>query len=168
MLAAAAVHPFSSPAGELNQFERYGHTLAEYGPVARRQLVCALHVHVAVGSADETLAVYNAARSYLPLIAGLAANGPIYAGADTGLASVRPKLCELLPRQGVPPALGSWEELAAAYRWGAAAGDIRRAAYVVVGAAPAPRLRDARVPGPGCPEHGRRRGGDSRAGAGAG
>ena len=35
-----------------------------------RQLVCALHVHVAVGDADTALAVYNAARSYLPLIAG--------------------------------------------------------------------------------------------------
>ena len=83
--------------------ERYEHTLAEYAPVARRQLVCALQVHVGIGDAARALSVYNVARSYLPLIAALAANAPYYEGRDTGLASVRPKLAELLPRQGVPP-----------------------------------------------------------------
>jgi carboxylate-amine ligase len=38
------------------------------------------------------------------------------------LASVRPKLCDILPRQGVPPAMSSWEELDTALRWGEAAG----------------------------------------------
>src|SRR2546423_1144476 len=43
-----------------------------------------------------------------------------YEGRDAGLASARPKLCELLPRQGVPPAITSWEEHADALAWGAA------------------------------------------------
>src|SRR5205823_2297714 len=43
-------------------------------------------------------------------------------GRDTGLASVRAKLGQLLPRQGVPPALESWEDYAAALGWGAASG----------------------------------------------
>lgn len=119
---AAAVHPFSPGSGELNQLERYEHTIIEFGPVARRQLVCALQVHVAVPGADRALAVYNAARSYLPLIAALAANGPFYEGRDSELASVRPKLSELLPRQGVPPAIASWEQYAEALAWGAASG----------------------------------------------
>jgi carboxylate-amine ligase len=34
-------------------------------------------------------------------------------GATAGLASVRPKLADLLPRQGVPPAIASWEAHAA-------------------------------------------------------
>jgi carboxylate-amine ligase len=38
------------------------------------------------------------------------------------LASIRPKLGELLPRQGIPPAFGSWAEYAAALRWGADSG----------------------------------------------
>ncbi len=50
--------------------------VAEYGDVARAQLVCALQVHVAVGSAERTLAVYNALRGYLPELAALAANSP--------------------------------------------------------------------------------------------
>ncbi len=120
--AAAGVHPFSVGVGELNQLPRYARTIQAYGPIAARQLVCALQVHVAVADADQALAVYNAARSYLPLLAALSANAPFYEGRDTGLASVRPKLCELLPRQGVPPALESWEAYAAAFRWGAASG----------------------------------------------
>jgi carboxylate-amine ligase len=121
-LAAAGVHPSSPGLGELNRLERYQRTIREYGSLARRQLVCALQVHVSVGEPDGALAAYNAARSYLPLLAALAANAPFYEGRDTGLASVRPKLAELLPRQGVPPAINSWEELADAFRWGAASG----------------------------------------------
>jgi carboxylate-amine ligase len=120
--ASAGAHPFSPGFGTLNELPRYEHTISEYGAVARRQLVCALQVHVAVGSADVALAVYNASRSYLPLLAALAANAPFYEGRDTGLASVRPKLGGLLPRQGVPPVLSSWEEYADSLRWGAAAG----------------------------------------------
>lgn len=120
--AGAGVHPFSPGVGKLNQGERYEHTFRAYGSIARRQLVCGLQVHVAVGDAELALLVYNAARSFLPVLAALAANAPFYEGHDTGLASVRPKLCDLLPRQGVPPALGSWEEFADALRWGRASG----------------------------------------------
>jgi carboxylate-amine ligase len=121
-LAAAGVHPFAAPLGELSPGRRYELTSGEYGALARAQLVCALQVHVAVGGADRTLAVYNALRAHLPELAALAASGPFLAGWDTGLASVRPKLSELLPRQGVPPVLPSWEAYVEALRWGAAAG----------------------------------------------
>jgi carboxylate-amine ligase len=120
--AAAGVHPFAAAEGVLNPGPRYELTADEYGRIARRQLVCALQVHVAVGGADRSLAVYNALRSYLPELAALAANAPYYEGADTGLASIRPKISELLPRQGVPPALETWEDFAAELGWGAAAG----------------------------------------------
>jgi carboxylate-amine ligase len=120
--AGAGVHPFSRGIGELHRIPRYAGIVREYGSIAARQLVCALQVHVSVGSADRALAVYNALRGYLPLLAALAANAPFYEGADSGLASVRPKLCELLPRQGVPPAIESWEAYAEMLRWGARAG----------------------------------------------
>jgi carboxylate-amine ligase len=86
--------------------------------------VFGLQVHVAIRGADRALAVYNGMRSYLPELLALSANSPFYAGEDTGLAAVRPKLCELLPRQGVPPALESWDAYAEALRWGARAGGV--------------------------------------------
>jgi carboxylate-amine ligase len=119
--AAAGVHPFAAPEGTLNRGARYDRAAAEFGPIARRQLVCALQVHVAVGGAERTLAVYNALRGQLPALAALAANAPVYQGRDSGLASVRPKISDLLPRQGIPPAFASWEALADELRWGAAA-----------------------------------------------
>jgi carboxylate-amine ligase len=113
-LAGAGLHPFAAPLGVLNDGARYARIVAEYGDVARAQLVFALQVHVCVRGADRALAVHNALRGELPLIAALAANAPLHAGRDTGMASARPPICSLLPRQGVPPVLPSWEAYARA------------------------------------------------------
>jgi carboxylate-amine ligase len=117
-LAGAGTHPFADPEGELIDEPKYAHLIEEFPWVLPRQLVFGLHVHVAVRGADRALAVHNALRSYLPELAALAGNAPLHAGRDTGLASLRPKICDLLPRQGVPPAWGSWEERAEFERWG--------------------------------------------------
>jgi len=114
---AAGVHPLGPALGALNAGGRYDEILARYGDVARSQLVCALQVHVAVGSADGTLAVYNALRGHLPELAALAANAPFHAGRATGYASVRPLIGGLLPRQGVPPPIPSWDAFAEMLRW---------------------------------------------------
>jgi carboxylate-amine ligase len=117
-VGGGGIHPFAAGEGELNGGERYDAIAAEFGTIARRQLVFGLHVHVAVGGADRSLAVYNAVREHLPALAALGSASPFYEGRDTGLASVRPKVCDLLPRQGVPPAVPSWEALAEAFAWG--------------------------------------------------
>ncbi len=112
--AAAGAHPTAGPLGALSPGERYERTLREFGPLGRAQLVAALQVHVRVPGADRALAVHDALRAFLPELAALAANAAHWAGRDTGLASVRPKLSDLLPRQGIPPALGTWDAYAAA------------------------------------------------------
>jgi carboxylate-amine ligase len=116
-VAGAGAHPFAAGVGPLNPGARYEAIGAEYATVANRQLVFGLHVHVAVAGADRALAVYNALRSHLPDLAALAANAPFYEGRDSGLASVRSRISGLLPRQGVPPALPSFEAYAEALRW---------------------------------------------------
>src|SRR3954447_19822236 len=121
-IGAAGVHPFAAGEGVLNSGPRYDHMPAEYGYIARRQLVASLQVHVAVGGAERTLAVYNSLRSFLPEIAALAANAAWYEGRDSGMASVRPLLCALLPRQGMPPAIATWDDFAATLGWGRTAG----------------------------------------------
>jgi carboxylate-amine ligase len=121
-LAASGTHPFAAPLGELNRGEHYDALSARYGDVARRQQVYALQIHVAPGSAGAGLAVYNALRGYLPELIALAANSPFHGGGDTGHAVYRAKLAELLPRQGVPPALESWDDYAAQLGWGQSTG----------------------------------------------
>jgi glutamate---cysteine ligase / carboxylate-amine ligase len=122
--AVAGVHPFAAGEGILNTGGRYDTIAAEYASVARRQLVASLQVHVAVGGADRSLAVYDALRCHLPELAALAANAPFYEGADSGLASVRPGICVQLPRQGVPPPIESWEQFAAELGWGRQSGTV--------------------------------------------
>jgi carboxylate-amine ligase len=124
LLAGAGGHPFAALEGVLNGGERYEEMEREFGVIARRQLVFGLHVHVCVRGADRVVAVHDALRSYLPELAALAANAPFQAGRDSGLASVRPTLSGLLPRQGVPPALGSLDAFAADLEWGARAGRV--------------------------------------------
>jgi carboxylate-amine ligase len=124
LLGGAGLHPFAPVEGVLNAGERYDELQREYGAVARRQLVFAFQVHVAVGGADRTLAVYNALRSQLPEIAALAANAPFHAGRDTGFASFRPIVAGMLPRQGTPPPIPSWEAWAEDLSWGARTGRV--------------------------------------------
>ncbi|WP_445148734.1 carboxylate-amine ligase [Baekduia sp. Peel2402] len=117
-LAGGGVHPFAAGLGAVAPGARYAALLEEYGDgVMRRQLAFGLHVHVALGGPGRVLPVYDALREELPAIAALAAASPFYEGVDTGLASFRPKLAELLPRQGVPPELPSWDAYAEALRW---------------------------------------------------
>jgi carboxylate-amine ligase len=117
-LLAAGTHPTSAQWGEITSRPRYRQIADEYTWAAQRSLACGLHVHVAVGGSDRSLAVYNTLRSYLPELGALASNSPFFEGRDTGLQSVRPKLNEAFPRAGVPPAFMSWEELAAYVGWG--------------------------------------------------
>jgi carboxylate-amine ligase len=86
--------------------------------------VFGLHVHVAVGNADRAVAVHDALRDLLPELTALAANAPYYEGHDSGLASVRPVLSDLLPRQGPPPVLGSVDGFVEQLRWGVLAGSL--------------------------------------------
>jgi carboxylate-amine ligase len=122
--AAAALHPTAPAEAEVSEGEHYGQVFARYGCIARRQLLGALQVHVAVGGADRTLAVYNALRGLMPELAALAAAAPFHDGRDSGLASMRPLVAGQLPRQGVAPPIASWEAFAADLRWGARAGGV--------------------------------------------
>ena len=122
LVAGAGAHPFSSPLGVMSRGERHGALRAEYGVVAELQLVFGLHIHVAVGGAEAAIAVHDVLRARLPELAALAAAAPYYAGRDSGLASVRPEISGLMPRQGIPPVLGSVAGFAAELAWGAAAG----------------------------------------------
>jgi carboxylate-amine ligase len=129
-LAGAGAHPDCEPAGALVESERYRPIIEEYGPIVRYEQVYGLHVHVGVRGAGRVLAIFNALRGFLPEIAALAGNGPFIAGRDSGLASVRPKLAELLPRQGVPPVVESFAQLEALIAWGAVGGAVPDATHL--------------------------------------
>jgi carboxylate-amine ligase len=118
-IVAVGVPPTSREPGPIMPSQRYAQIVADNPQIERRLLTCGLHVHVAVGAAERSLAVYNSLRSSLPEIVALGANAPFQEGFDSGLATVRPSMNRLLPRSGVPPAFRSWAAYADFCAWAA-------------------------------------------------
>jgi carboxylate-amine ligase len=124
-IAAAGTHPWADGRSELargrgSRARPVGQTPP---PPHCSGAPLALHVHVAVAGADRALAVYNAARSYLPELAALTGNSPYLAGRDSGCASTRRTLTRDIPlREPVPPAFASWPAFADFVRWGRTGG----------------------------------------------
>jgi carboxylate-amine ligase len=67
---------------------RYATMVERYGATAGT-LVCGCHVHVAIDSREEGVAVLDRIRTWLPVLLGLSANSPFAQGVDTGYASFR-------------------------------------------------------------------------------
>jgi glutamate---cysteine ligase / carboxylate-amine ligase len=122
-LAGLGVHPFAEPWSGISPGSRFMEIERRFRWGARQGgLAAGLHVHLGIPGADTLLAVYNALRSYMPEIAALAAAAPFFGGRDTGLASIRPKLADALPNQGVAPVFAAWSDYAAFMRWGRTTG----------------------------------------------
>ncbi|WP_226655964.1 glutamate--cysteine ligase [Leifsonia sp. LS1] len=68
---------------------RYDSMMDRYGLTARGTLVCGCHVHVAIASREEGVAVLDRIRTWLPVLLALTANSPFAGGVDTGHASYR-------------------------------------------------------------------------------
>jgi glutamate---cysteine ligase / carboxylate-amine ligase len=71
---------------------------------------CGLHVHVGVPDPETAVAVANAMRHHLPVLAALAANSPFSGGEDTGMASARASVVRSYPRFELPRAFDDFED----------------------------------------------------------
>lgn len=71
---------------------------------------CGLHVHVGMPDPETAVAVANAMRRHLPLLAALTGNSPFRDGADTGLASARAAAVRSYPRFELPRAFRDYED----------------------------------------------------------
>jgi carboxylate-amine ligase len=81
--------------------ERYRQMAHRFAEIERRQLVCAMHVHVDVASDDEGVATINGIAGWLPVLLALSANSPFAGGTDTGYASYRRIVWDSWPTAGV-------------------------------------------------------------------
>jgi carboxylate-amine ligase len=86
-------------------------TFVGYGGISvRRQGVQGLHVHVGMSSADDCWNCLDAIVPWLPVVLGMSANSPWFAGVLNGMASNRAPILAELPRAGAPPAFASYGE----------------------------------------------------------
>ncbi|MHA1559538.1 MAG: YbdK family carboxylate-amine ligase, partial [Alphaproteobacteria bacterium] len=108
---AASTHPFADWSEQRStDRDRYNQLAEDLQVVARRLLVCGMHVHV--GIEDEALRfdLFNQLPYFLPHFLALSASSPFWRGASTGLQSYRLSVLGELPRTGLPPSFESASE----------------------------------------------------------
>lgn len=108
---AASCHPSADWADQHHtDKERYNALEKDLGGVARRLLICGMHVHVGLGDDDLRIDLLPQFSYFLPHLLALSASSPFWKGRDTGLASYRLTVFDNLPRTGLPPVFNSWAE----------------------------------------------------------
>lgn len=83
--------------------ERYLRFDDELGAIRADHQIQGLHVHVAIASRDEGIAVMRALRPWLAPLIALTANSPVVAGVDTGFASWRTMIGRRFTTASAPP-----------------------------------------------------------------
>jgi glutamate---cysteine ligase / carboxylate-amine ligase len=110
-LLASGTHPRARAAGQpIIAKPRYRTMKAELGDAVYRQLVCGLHVHIGMRTADECLRALEGVRPWLARLLAYSANSPFVEGEDSGADSARWSRLAELPRGGPPPPLATWED----------------------------------------------------------
>jgi carboxylate-amine ligase len=110
---AVSCHPFGEwTAQHHTNKARYNALDRDLAGVARRMLICGMHVHVGLG--DDTLRIDTMRQMsyFLPHLLALSTSSPYWRGEDTGLASYRLTIFDNLPRTGLPPQFAAWEDYA--------------------------------------------------------
>ncbi|MGE0212657.1 MAG: carboxylate-amine ligase [Parvibaculaceae bacterium] len=108
---AAATHPFARWAEQRHtEKERYTVLAKDLAGVARRMLICGMHVHVAIEDPDLRIDLLNQVTYFLPHLLALSTSSPFWQGRDTGLKSYRLSIFDNLPRTGLPPQFQSHGE----------------------------------------------------------
>ncbi|MBT8474177.1 MAG: carboxylate-amine ligase, partial [Alphaproteobacteria bacterium] len=108
---AVSCHPFAEWKKQHHtNKERYNTLEKDLGGVARRMLICGMHVHVGIDDNDLRADLMNQFTYFLPHLLALSCSSPFWQGADTGLSSYRMTIFDNLPRTGMPPRVASWAE----------------------------------------------------------
>src|SRR5512132_1625802 len=108
---AASTHPFSEWTHQKHTDKERYHVLArDMQGVARRLLICGMHVHVGIDDEELRIDLMNQASYFLPHLLMLSTSSPFWRGEDTGLKSYRLSVFDELPRTGLPSRFDSWSE----------------------------------------------------------
>ncbi|MFZ1813201.1 MAG: carboxylate-amine ligase [Rhizobiaceae bacterium] len=108
---AASCHPFADWHNQhFTDKERYRALERDLAGVARRMLICGMHVHVGLEPDALRIDLMNQFSYFLPHLLALSTSSPYWKGDDTGLNSYRLTIFDNLPRTGLPPRFSSWAE----------------------------------------------------------
>jgi carboxylate-amine ligase len=81
---------------------RYGAIMDDLQMIGARNMLCGLHVHVAVPDVDSRINLIMRLTAFLPLLLALSTSSPFWQGHLTGLVGYRLAAYDELPRTGLP------------------------------------------------------------------
>ncbi len=113
---ASGLVPLAGDQAVVTSNDRYRAMVDAFGEVARTGGSCGMHVHTAVDSDDEGVAVIDRIGPWLPVLLALSANSPYVDGRDSGYASWRAQVWSRWPSAGPTEPFGSVEGYRAAGR----------------------------------------------------
>ncbi len=110
-IVAASTHPFANWDHQTHtDKERYRILARDLQAVARRLLICGMHVHVGIGDENLRIDLMNQVAYFLPHLLALSTSSPFWRGDNTGLKSYRIAVWDELPRTGLPEQFDSFGE----------------------------------------------------------
>ena len=108
---AASTHPTAVAANlKHTDAERYSTLANDLQEVARRMVICGMHVHVGVEDREHRIDLLGQLAYFLPHLLVLSTSSPFWEGRDTGLKCYRLSVFDELPRTGLPERFESWSE----------------------------------------------------------
>ena len=108
---AASTHPFAAwDSQKHTRKERYDDLARDMQAVARRLLICGMHVHVGLDDDELRMDLMQQIAYFLPHLLALSTSSPFWRGEVTGLKSYRLSVFQELPRTGLPESFDSFGE----------------------------------------------------------
>ena len=102
-LLAVSTHPSASWRAQKSvDLDRYRILTEDFQALARRLVVCGMHIHAGVDDDELRIDLMNQVPYFLPHLLALSTSSPFWEGQDTGLKAFRPTIFGDLPRSGIP------------------------------------------------------------------
>ena len=102
-LTAASTHPLGAWREQTaTEKPRYDQLMSDFRIIGQRNLVCGMHVHVAVPDGVDRVALMNRVMPWLPVFLALSTSSPFWDRHITGLLSYRQAIYDEWPRSGIP------------------------------------------------------------------
>lgn len=90
--------------------QRYDRIAHDMQMLARRDVVCGMHVHVEVPQPERRVDLMNRLLPYTPTLLALSASSPFWQGQSTGLHAYRLSVWGEMPRTGLPELFASTDD----------------------------------------------------------
>lgn len=102
-LTACGTHPLAAWGEQVETpKDRYRQLMDDFQIIGRRNVLCGLHIHVAVPEGVDRVVLMNRVMPWLPALLALSTSSPFWHREVTGLLSYRQSAYDEWPRTGIP------------------------------------------------------------------